>query len=154
METQEVMTQRRLLMKRKMLSWCLALAALLFAPHAASAANYVKPDALKQWLANNKQLVLVDIQLAGDFGDHHFRGAIETNAFPAKSDEEKRRLDKALPEIQSSNGDVVIICPKGKGGALNAYDYLKSKGVPENRLVILEGGIGGWPYPELFVKGR
>lgn len=141
-------------MKQKMMTLCLSLVALLIIPHAALAANYVKPDIFKQWLENNKPLVIVDIQPAEDFGDQHFKGSIETNAFPGKSDDEKKRLDKALPKIQSSKGDVVIICPKGKGGALNAYDYLKSKGVPESRLFILEGGISGWPYPELFVKGR
>jgi rhodanese-related sulfurtransferase len=141
-------------MKRKMITLCLALVALLLVPYAALAANYVKPDIFKQWLANNKPLVIVDIQPAEDFGDQHFKGSIETNAFPSKSDEQKKRLDKALPTIQTSKGDVVIICPMGKGGAVNSYDYLKSKGVPEKRLFILEGGIDGWPYPELFVKGR
>jgi rhodanese-related sulfurtransferase len=141
-------------MKRKMITLCLTLAALLPVPHIASAANYVKPDIFKQWLVSNKPLIIVDIQPAEDFGDHHFKGSIETNAFPAKSDEEKKRLDKTFPKIQSSIGEVVIICPRGKGGALNSYDYLKFKGVQENRLFILEGGIGGWPYPELFMKGR
>jgi rhodanese-related sulfurtransferase len=141
-------------MKRIVITLCLVLVGLIYIPHAAQAANYVKPDIFKQWLASNKPLVIVDIQPAEDFGDHHFRGSIETNAFPSKSDEEKKRLDKALSTIQSSKGDVVIICPKGKGGAVNSYDYLKSKGVPASRLFILEGGIDGWPYPDLFVKGR
>ncbi len=141
-------------MKRKMMGLSFALVVLFLVPYAALAANYVKPDIFKQWLEKNKELVIVDIQTAGDFADHHFKGSIETNAFPSKSDEEKRRLDKILPKLQSSKSEVVIICPKGKGGALNTYDYLKSKGVPESRLFILEGGIDGWPYPELFVKGR
>jgi len=141
-------------MKRKIITLCLALVALLLVPYAALAANYVKPDIFKQWLANNKPPVIVDIQPAEDFGDQHFKGSIETNAFPAKSDDEKKRLDKTLSTIQSSKGDVVIVCPKGKGGAVNSYDYLKSKGVPEKRLFILEGGIDDWPYPNLFVKGR
>jgi hypothetical protein len=49
---------------------------------------------------------------------------------------------------------VVIICPRGKSGASNTYDYIKSKGIPENRLYILEGGIAGWPYKEMLIKGR
>lgn len=141
-------------MKRTMILLCLALLAVLLAPPVSLAANYVKPDVFKQWLANNKPLVIIDIQTAENFEEHHFKGSIETNAFPAKSDEEKKRLDKVLPKIQSSKDDVVIICPKGKGGALNTYDYLLSKGIAEGRLFILEGGIGGWPYPDLFVKGR
>ena len=59
-----------------------------------------------------------------------------------------------IPKIRASKGEVVIICPKGKGGAVNTYEYLQSKGVPESRLFILEGGIDGWPYADMFVKGR
>jgi rhodanese-related sulfurtransferase len=141
-------------MKRKMNALYLSLVVLLLAPHAALAANYVKADTFKEWLTSNRKVVIVDIQAADDFGDHHFKGAIETNAFPAKSDDERKRLDKTLSVIQNSKGEVVIICPKGKGGALNSYDYLKSRGVPEERLFVLEGGIEDWPYPDLFVKGR
>ncbi len=120
----------------------------------AFAANYVKPEDFKNWLESGKKLIIVDIQPADEFEEHHFKGSIETNAFPAKTDEEKKRLDKVLPIIMSSNDDVVIICPRGRSGASNTYEYLKSKGVSENRLYILEGGIAGWPYKEMFVKGR
>jgi len=120
----------------------------------AFAANYVKPEDFKKWLESGKKLIIVDIQPAEDFEEHHFKGSIETNAFPAKTDEEKKRLDKVIPLIMSSSDDVVIICPRGRSGASNTYEYLKSKGVPEKRLYILEGGIAGWPYKEMFVKGR
>lgn len=120
----------------------------------ALAANYVKPDEFKKWLESGKKMIIVDIQPAQDFEKHHFKGSIETNAFPAKTDEEKRRLDKVIPQIMSSKDDVVIICPRGRSGASNTYEYLKSKGTPENRLYILEGGIEGWPYKEMFIRGR
>jgi len=120
----------------------------------AFAANYVKPEDFKKWLESGKKLIIVDIQPAKEFEEHHFKGSIETNAFPAKTDEEKKRLDKVIPLIMSSSDDVVIICPRGRSGASNTYEYLKSKGVPEKRLYILEGGIAGWPYKEMFVKGR
>lgn len=97
---------------------------------------------------------MVDIQPAADFTKQHLPGSIETNAFPGKSDEEKARLDKALPTINTSKAQVIVLCPRGKGGAKNSYDYLQSKGVPENRLQILEGGIADWPFAEMFVKGR
>jgi len=141
-------------MKRKVITLCIAVTVLFLLPHTALAKNYVKPDIFKQWLTNNRSLVIVDIQPAKEFGEHHFKGSIETNAFPSKSDEEKRRLDNVLPKIQASKGEVVIICPKGKGGAVNTYEYLQSKGVPESRLFILEGGIESWPYPGMFVRGR
>jgi len=119
----------------------------------AFAANYVKPDIFKQLLETNKPLVVVDIQKKDDFENHHFKGSIETNSFPASSGEEKKLLDKAIEKIKTTRGDVVVVCPMGKMGARNAYDYIKSKGIPENRLYILEGGIAGWPYKKMLVKG-
>ncbi len=115
--------------------------------------NYLKPEELKKWLETGKKVIIVDIQPHDEFVKRHIKGSIETNAFPANTDELKKRLDKALPVINKSNDPVVIVCPRGKSGAKNAYDYLKSKGVPESRLYILEGGIAGWPYPELLEKG-
>lgn len=141
-------------MKRIFLSVCILVTAAIVLPHAALAANYVKPDVFKEWLDSGKQLVIVDIQPADDFEEQHFKGSIETNAFPAKTDEEKKRIDKALSMISASKGDVVVICPRGKSGASNTYDYLKLRDVPEDRLYILEGGIAGWPYKEAFVNGR
>lgn len=120
----------------------------------ASQNNMIKPEELKNWLTSGKKVILVDIQPHEDFVKGHIKGAIETNAFPASKDEEKKRLDKVLPIIQKSNDPVVILCPRGRSGAKNSYDYLKSKGVPENRLYILEGGMAGWPYPELLEKGK
>lgn len=120
----------------------------------AFAANYVRPGDFKKWLESGKKMIIVDIQPANEFERHHFKGAIETNAFPAKTDEERKRLDKIIPRIMSSTDNVVIICPRGKSGASNTYEYLRSKGVSENRLYILEGGIAGWPYKEMFVTGR
>jgi rhodanese-related sulfurtransferase len=119
----------------------------------ASQYNMIKPEELKNWLTSGKKVILVDIQPHEDFVKGHIKGSIETNAYPASKDEERKRLDKVLPIIQKSNDPVVIICPRGRSGAKNSYDYLKSKGVPENRLYILEGGMAGWPYPELLEKG-
>ncbi len=118
------------------------------------AANYVKADVFKGWLESGKKMIIVDIQPKEDFEKHHFKGSIETNAFPAKTDEKKKRLDPVIEKIKQSKDDVVIICPRGKSGASNTYDYIKSKGVSENRLYILEGGIAGWPYKEMLQKGR
>jgi rhodanese-related sulfurtransferase len=132
----------------------LAVSLVFLFTTSAFAANYVKPEDFKKWLESGKKLIIVDIQPAKEFEEHHFKGSIETNAFPAKTDEEKKRLDKVIPLIMSSSDDVVIICPRGRSGASNTYEYLKSKGVPEKRLYILEGGIAGWPYKEMFVKGR
>lgn len=121
---------------------------------AALAANYIEPQELKELLDKKQPVILVDIQPAADFEKQHIVGSIETNAFPGKTDDEKKRLDKTLPIIKASKDPVVVVCPRGKTGAKNSYDYLMKQGVAEDRLQILDGGIAEWPYKELFVKGR
>ena len=116
--------------------------------------GYVQPGQLKQWLETGEKMVIVDIQEPAAFEKHHLAGAIETNAYPVKSQEERQRLNGALAKIAATEDDVVIVCPRGGGGAENTYDYLKAQGVPEERLLILEKGMEGWPYPELTVGGR
>jgi len=116
--------------------------------------RYVKQDTFKGWLESGKQVIIVDIQAPEGFAKGHFKEALETNAYPVKTDEEKKRLDATLEKIGATKDDVVIVCPRGGGGAKNTYDYLKSRGVDENRMYILEKGAEGWPWPELCVTGR
>jgi len=136
----------------KKIALSLAFTLLFAAP--ALATNYITAPKLKKMLDEKQEVILVDIQPADQFEKHHLPGSIETNAFPAKSNEEKARLDKALAIINASKAPVTVLCPRGKSGAKNSYDYLQSKGVDEKRLQILEGGIADWPYGEMFVKGR
>ena len=119
----------------------------------ALAANYIEPEELKQAFQQKQDLIIVDIQPAPEFEQHHFAGSIETNAFPAKTYEEKKRLDKALPVIQASKALVIVVCPRGKSGAKNSYDYLVSQGVSEERMQILGDGMGGWPFKEFLKQG-
>jgi len=120
----------------------------------AQAANFVKPEELKEMLLHKKDVIIIDIQPAKEFEQHYIQGAVETNAFPAKSSEEKAKLDKTLPVIKVSKAPVIIVCPRGKGGAKNSYEYLLSQGIPEERLLILEGGIAAWPFKEFVKQGR
>lgn len=116
--------------------------------------NYLKPDQFKLWLESGKKVVIVDIQVPTEFKKQHFKNSIETNAYPVKSDEERKRLDATMEKINATQDDVVIICPRGGGGAKNTYDYLKGKGVAEKRLFILEKGMEGWPFPEMCETGK
>lgn len=138
------------------LKWVLVIGLLLFyLVERGSATNFLEPDEFRKWLITGKRVIIVDIQPHEDFVKGHFKGSIETNAFPANTEELRKRLDKALPVINSQPQDpVVIICPRGRSGAQNTYDYLKKNGIPESRLFILKGGIAGWPYPELLEKGK
>lgn len=116
--------------------------------------NYVQPDKFKEWQESGKKVIIVDIQVPAEFEKRHFKGAIETGAYPVKSEEERKKLDKTLEAINASQDDVVIVCPRGGGGAKNTYDYLKGKGVNEKRLFILAKGMEGWPYPGMCEVGR
>ncbi|MEW6426814.1 MAG: rhodanese-like domain-containing protein [Thermodesulfobacteriota bacterium] len=132
----------------------IALSLLLSAVTAqAGEYRYVEPQEMKSWLESGKEFVLVDIQPAKDFSRQHFAGAIETNAFPVETPEEQQRLDVAVAAAKDNTKDVVVVCPRGKGGAKRTYDYLKAAGVAEERLYILANGMDGWPFKEL-VNGK
>lgn len=120
----------------------------------AGAANYIEPGQLKEALEKKKTMIIVDIQPAKEFEKQHLTGSIETNAFPVKTADEKKLLDKLVPIIKASKGPVIIVCPRGKGGAKNSYDYLLSQDIAEERLHILKNGIAGWPYKEYLSHGR
>jgi rhodanese-related sulfurtransferase len=120
----------------------------------ASGYNYVEQDQFKQWLEKGKDMSIVDIQVPAEFQKQHFKGSLETNAYPVKTTDEKQKLDKILPKLSSSQDDVVVVCPRGGGGAKNTYDYLKEKGISEKRIFILKEGMQGWQYKELTVGGK
>lgn len=114
--------------------------------------NFLAAEALKAKLENREPLTLLDIQVEQEFGVHHLPGAVPTFAYPVKSDEERGRLDALLPQLQKNGDPVVIVCPRGEGGAKRAYDHLLERGIAAERLFILEKGQAGWPYPELTEK--
>ena len=131
----------------------LALTLALAAPLAWAQSTIAPADLKKRLEAGDKPLLL-DIQVEKDFARHHIVGAEPTFAYPAKSDEERAKLKPMVARILASKEDVVIVCPAGGGGARNTYDFLKSQGVPESRMRILEKGQKGWPYPELVKQGQ
>lgn len=116
--------------------------------------NYVEQDQFRQWLGAGKDMTVVDIQVPAEFQQHHIKGSLETNAFPVKTLEEKAKLDKVVPLLAAGRTDVVVVCPRGGGGAKNTYDYLKEKGIAEKRIFILKEGMQGWPYKELTVSSN
>lgn len=133
----------------------MAVALLAASPLAlAQSFNTIAPAELKKRLDAGDKPLLLDIQVEQDFARHHIAGAQPTYAYPAKSDAERAKLKPMVDRILASKDDVVIVCPAGGGGARNAYDFLKSQGVPESRMRILEKGQKGWPYPELVKQGQ
>jgi len=137
-------------MQKLLLLICTALLAQLqINPAWAASYNYVSAAELKTWLEAAKPVLLVDIQEKPDFAAHHIKGSLETNAYPVKSEAERRTIDPALQLYREKNhAAVVVVCPRGKGGAKRAYDYLLEKGVPPTTLYILIDGMAKWPYKE------
>lgn len=135
-----------LIMKKIFLLLCLALLTL---PDPASATDYgyVSADGLKAWLESTRPMLLVDIQEKKDFATHHLKGALETNAYPVESEAERGRLLPAIEQAKTGQFEaVVVICPRGKGGAKRAYEFLRGQGVPEEKLFILTNGMENWPH--------
>lgn len=114
--------------------------------------NYVKAEEFKQWLDSGKELVVVDIQVKDEFSAHHFKDSIETNAYPVETEEQRKMLDQAVTAAKAAGTDVVVVCPRGGGGAKRCYTYLKEQGIPEDKLFILEGGVDKWPHKELLLS--
>jgi len=112
--------------------------------------NYISPSDLKSRIQSGSLPLILDIQVEEEFSRHHIEGAVATFAYPVKSGEEKSRVSAVLDRITGSTEPVVIVCPRGGGGARRTYDHLLTEGFGEERLLILEKGQAGWPYPELL----
>ena len=133
---------------------CVAGAWLVATPLVlAQAFNYISPAELKKRLESGDKPLLLDIQVEPEYAKHHLPGALPTYAYPAKTEEERAKLKPALSKILASKEEIVIVCPGGGSGAKNTYDFLKSQGVAESRMRILEKGQNGWPYQELVKTG-
>ena len=108
--------------------------------------QYISAADLKGNIAQEDSGLIVDIQVEDEFTAHHIEGAVATYAYPVKSGEDKAKLAAVVEQAKQSEEQVVIVCPRGGGGAKRTYDYLKDEGIAESRLYILEGGQAKWPY--------
>ncbi|VTR65475.1 ThiF [Desulfosarcina cetonica] len=112
--------------------------------------EYITAEKVKTKLESNAPMHLVDIQVKEDFDQHHLPGAIATYSYPVKSQEDKAKLDAIIEKLQADDAPVVVVCPRGGGGAKRCYDYLSEKGIAKERLLILEKGQEGWPFEEFL----
>lgn len=109
-----------------------------------AAYNYIDAPEVAQLVREGGAVALVDIQVEEDFNEEHLKGAIATYAFPVKTEEEVGRLVAIMGQIRPED-KVVIVCPKGGGGAERAVDVLVKNGIPKARVFILTDGQYGWP---------
>lgn len=117
--------------------------------------KYMDPEDLKIRLDTHEPTILVDIQKKNAFREHHFYGSIKTYAYPAKTELDTQSLVQAVHMYEQTQNKIVIIGPRGGRASKRTYDYLVSRGVPEDHISILRGGIKSWPYPEMLldIKG-
>ena len=106
--------------------------------------NYISATALEARLTANIPTNIVDIQIEEEFSQHHIKGATPTYAYPVKSETDRAKLETIIEGIKGNNDPVVIVCPRGAGGAKRTYDYLLEEGISPERLLILEKGQEGW----------
>ncbi|MEN8687113.1 MAG: rhodanese-like domain-containing protein [Desulfuromonadales bacterium] len=106
--------------------------------------NYISAADLEARLNAKLPTHIVDIQVEEEFAQHHIKGATATYAYPVKSDADRAKLDHIVGQIEGDNDPVVIVCPRGAGGAKRTYDYLLQQGISAERLLILEKGQEGW----------
>ncbi|MCK7505612.1 MAG: rhodanese-like domain-containing protein [Desulfobacterales bacterium] len=143
--------KEQLMMKRI----ALTLTFTLLTAGSALAANFIESDELKKLLDQKQELIPADIQPAWpDFEKQHLPGSIETaTPFPPRL-QKKTRLDKVLLIISQSNAPVIVICPAASPAPKTVMIICSAKGVPAERMKILEDGIAGWEFEQFLIKGR
>jgi len=114
--------------------------------------NEMEPADLKVLLDTKQPVILVDIQKKNAYKEHHFYGSIRTFAYPAKTDSDKHSLVQAVTMYETNQNKVVIVGPRGGRASKRSYDFLAGKGIPEESLFILKGGIKKWPYKEMLLN--
>jgi rhodanese-related sulfurtransferase len=129
----------------------LLLSSLLLCVAVAGAGDraFIKADALETRLKTGQLTNIVDIQVEAEFTSHHIKGALATYAYPVKSASDKSKIEALLTQLNTNSDPVVIVCPRGAGGATRTYDYLLERGLTAERLFILEDGQAGWKSAEL-----
>lgn len=111
--------------------------------------NYISAEETADLMRKDaSKVVLVDIQEKPGFDKEHLNGAVATYAYPVKKEDEKARLEALLPTFKADQ-KIVIICPRGGGGADRAYDFYLSKGVKKEQLFTLTKGQEGWPREKI-----
>ena len=111
--------------------------------------QYITAEELKAKLETKEKLFIVDLQTQPDYDKKHIIGSFATDAYGMDTEEKKDRVASLAKDFGSGSEPVVLICPKGKSNAEKAFNLYMEKGIDRSRLLILEGGMTGWPYDEL-----
>ncbi len=106
--------------------------------------NYISPAEFKERLGAGEveqgSLVVFSTQTEEEWESGHLPQAIPTFARPLETDEDYAKMDPVLDKVRGTDADIVIICPRGGGGATRPFDYFEEQGIDTARMLILEGG--------------
>jgi len=150
--TKKSSSERRGTMGRQKLTFLATVVLLLTIPSLALAYNMMSADQFKARLDAKTPTILLDIQKKPAYKEHHFYGSVRTFAYPAKTDMDLDSVVQGVRMHNQSGNDIVIIGPRGGRAAKRTADYLVTRGVPDEKIFILEGGINGWPYKEMLLQ--
>lgn len=141
------------MLRKRIVVLVFAAAALaMCTPVLSFAYNLMEPEDLKVRMDSGQPLILLDIQPENAYREHHFYGSLATYAYPAKNELETRNLEEAVNVYETNRYDIVIIGPMGGRAAQRTHDFLAGRGIPEEQLFILKGGISQWPYREMLLN--
>lgn len=110
--------------------------------------NYIDAQTAAELIRQNAKIVILDIQEKDDFDKEHLKGALPTYAYPVKTDAQKASIEAVLAKITPED-KVIVVCPRGGGGADKTYDFLLEKGLSKAQIVTLKNGQKGWPRDEI-----
>ncbi|MCL7488756.1 MAG: rhodanese-like domain-containing protein [Desulfobulbaceae bacterium] len=141
--------------KQKIILAILSMLLLMSMPGIALAYNMLTADELKIRLDTKVPTILLDIQKKTAYLEHHFYGSVRTFAYPAKNDKDLESAIQGVRMHEQTGNEIVIIGPRGGRPSQRTVDYLVTRGVPEEKIFILEGGIRDWPHREMLldIKG-
>lgn len=138
--------------KEKILTLASLLLFMFCLPTVALAYNMMKADDLKVRIETKQPTILLDIQKKNAYKEHHFYGSIRTFAYPAKTDMQLESAVQGVRMHKQTGNDVVIIGPRGGRASKRTFDFLVTRGIPEDKIFILEGGIKKWPYKKMLLN--
>jgi rhodanese-related sulfurtransferase len=121
-------------------------------PGFAQAFNMMTAEELKVRLDTKVPTILLDIQKKNAYKEHHFYGSIRTYAYPAKTDSDLESAVQAVRMHEQTGNDVIIIGPRGGRASQRTTDFLITRGLPEEKIFILKGGLKKWPYKKMLLN--
>jgi hypothetical protein len=110
--------------------------------------QYISAAQLKDRIENGDSLLFLDIQSADDA--KHFTVGTEQIAVkgePLETEGQKQAV-KGNEARLTGSAPIILVTSDGGDAALTLRDMLVADGIKAERIMILEGGMAAWTYPD------